>query len=84
MYGGNTNYHGNPYIQGTTVPCDKVLPYLVIRLTIATYKPATYHSSDVLQGMLVFPKHAIYNTQWHRNVLGIGGGGGGGGGGRAG
>ena len=22
MYGGNTNYHGNPYIQGTTVPCD--------------------------------------------------------------
>ena len=22
MYGGNTNYHVNPYIQGTTVPCD--------------------------------------------------------------
>ena len=22
MYGGNTKYHGNPYIQGTTVPCD--------------------------------------------------------------
>ena len=23
MYGENTKYHGNPYIQGTTVPCDK-------------------------------------------------------------
>ena len=22
MYGGNTKYHSNPYIQGTTVPCD--------------------------------------------------------------
>ena len=22
MYGGNTKYHVNPYIQGTTVPCD--------------------------------------------------------------
>ena len=27
---GEYKYHGNPYIQGTTVPCDKVLPYLVI------------------------------------------------------
>ena len=26
MYGGNTKYHSNPYIQGTTVPCD-VLTY---------------------------------------------------------
>ena len=25
MYGGNTKYHSNPYIQGTTVPCDIVL-----------------------------------------------------------
>ena len=23
MYGENTKYHSNPYIQGTTVPCDK-------------------------------------------------------------
>ena len=23
MYGENTKYHGNPYIQGTTVPCDR-------------------------------------------------------------
>ena len=22
MYGENTKYHSNPYIQGTTVPCD--------------------------------------------------------------
>ena len=22
MYGQNTKYHSNPYIQGTTVPCD--------------------------------------------------------------
>ena len=22
MYGENTKYHVNPYIQGTTVPCD--------------------------------------------------------------
>ena len=22
LYGGNTKYHSNPYIQGTTVPCD--------------------------------------------------------------
>ena len=25
MYGENTKYHSNPYIQGTTVPCDNLL-----------------------------------------------------------
>ena len=25
MYGGNTKYHVNPYIQGTTVPCDTAI-----------------------------------------------------------
>ena len=29
MYGGNTNYHGNPYIQGTTVPCDDDSQHMV-------------------------------------------------------
>ena len=30
MYGENTKYHVNPYIQGTTVPCDNKLLHLHI------------------------------------------------------
>ena len=25
MYGENTKHHSNPYIQGTTVPCDSLV-----------------------------------------------------------
>ena len=30
MYGGNTKYHVNPYIQGTTVPCDITVVFTTI------------------------------------------------------
>ena len=30
MYGENTKYHSNPYIQGTTVPCDTVVTLLLV------------------------------------------------------
>ena len=30
MYGENTKHHSNPYIQGTTVPCDIYRPDLGI------------------------------------------------------
>ena len=31
---GEYKNHSNPYIRGTTVPCDRVLPYPVIFITI--------------------------------------------------
>ena len=33
MYGENTKYHSNPYIQGTTVPCDDYY-IMCVRLTV--------------------------------------------------
>ena len=36
MYGENTKYHGNPYIQGTTVPCDTCSLYSVIKYSTCT------------------------------------------------
>ena len=51
MYGGNTNYHVNPYIQGTTVPCDNV--------PIATY---VYHISGGLMPTILPDSHTNYNV----------------------
>ena len=35
MYGENTKYHSNPYIQGTTVPCD-ICPFLSTLSVVAS------------------------------------------------
>ena len=32
MYGENTKYHSNPYIQGTTVPCDRPIDMYTVHV----------------------------------------------------
>ena len=34
MYGGNTKYHVNPYIQGTTVPCENTMSIPIYRVLL--------------------------------------------------
>ena len=38
MYGENTKYHVNPYIQGTTVPCDTCVIVLRLSLLLQMYR----------------------------------------------
>ena len=61
MYGGNTKYHVNPYIQGTTVPCDKLQPV-----------PARNNNlgSKVIRKFLAREGQAIHDDMTHIYVPG--------------
>ena len=60
MYGENTKYHGNPYIQGTTVPCD-------VHAYITRYSSTLYIGIAMI---IVFPPYIRkFSSYFHFQVI---------------
>ena len=71
MYGENTKYHGNPYIQGTTVPCDTSIlaflfpfPFLQSLYEIFHLLVSLFFYLSLTNYTLITYMYIVHDQQW--------------------